>query len=184
MQEKGMQKVVGRWLPCLLLVLLFVGAKAMPEYSQDSYWMSLDVTYTAHDMLYRNGRPVIALAFWILAKLGIPFPIMYRVLFWCAIFFFSTALFLLQDFLLHRFFSEQTDTAKGYGLSLLTAFLLIFNPFVEEYFFFLECGCFGLSALLSVCAFLSLQRYFETGRKKNIGLALLLLLSALVWAMG
>lgn len=158
---------------CFLLVMLFVGTNFMPEYSVDTYTYSCSADgELVHHALYDSGRPIQALALHLWDFNALSDGQLYAFFYWAGVALFAAAIYLLAEYLR----GALCEDGEGFPVSLLVSFLIVFNPFVVQFFMFVETGVFALAVLLAVCAFLAFERYVKTGRAALLPLSMLLLL--------
>lgn len=128
-----------------VLVLLFFGANLFLSFATDTYLTFADgFSNAAEDMLLRNGRPVIALIYWLHSLSGLSGITFYFISSGLSLLFLGISVWLYQKLLGRYGLSEN--------LRILLAFASIANIYIIEYFLFIEkCG-FMLAVLLNVIA--------------------------------
>lgn len=140
-------------------------------YATDTYGLQYaGFLHGAQDMIHRNGRITTALVYWLAAKLDLTITLFYSMSYVLAILFYLLAMILLDK--MTRLFIQNEN------LRILLCLLLIVNPFIAEYFMFIEMFAFALAILLEVAATYALCRRFATGQEKYCALAVMLLLLA------
>lgn len=140
-----------------VLVLLFFGANLFLSFATDTYLTFADgFSNAAEDMLLRNGRPVIALIYWLHSLSGLSGITFYFISSGLSLLFLGISVWLYQKLLGRYGLSEN--------LRILLAFASIANIYIIEYFLFIEkCG-FMLAVLLNVIAVWCGLRLFHSAK--------------------
>lgn len=155
----------------LLALMLLFGGIMYEAYATDTYYLH-DVGFLsgASDMVHRNGRIVTAFVYWLAAKLDLPITSFYYLSYVLAILFYLGAMILLDRM------TRQIVENENYRI--LLCLLLIVNPFIIEYFMFIEMFAFAFAILMEVATVYAFYRYIATGGRLNGALSLIFLLLA------
>ncbi len=148
------------------LTLLFFGINYRVEFATDTYYNFIQKG--AWVACLDNGRPFLALCFYILESLPISVGMIYHIMQLLGIAFLTAATALLAG-TYNRYMESET-------IAVVLSFLTIANPLIIEYFLFEEKGIFMLAILLNVIAALITER---TWRKQGESSAKEVVLSAL-----
>ena len=150
---KENQKII---LYSFFLTLLFFGINYRIEYATDTYYNFIQKG--AYVACLDNGRPFLALCFYILESLPISVGIIYHIMQILGIVFLTASTSVLAA-TYHRYIGKETT-------SIVLSFLTIANPLIIEYFLFEEKGIFMLAILLNVIAALITVGQWEKGKIK------------------
>lgn len=152
-----------------IAVLFFFGTDVFIEYSNDTYAiLEQGLPFTAADMMFRNGRPVISVFYWFWCLTPFSEAQFYYFSYSLAIIFLTAALYLLQDAL--KEFIEDDFLRSAF------TFFMVVNVFFINFFSFLEKGMFMLGILFAVLAFRCEKSFFKDHNIKKALLALLFLI--------
>lgn len=154
----------------LILVLLFFGIENQIELATDSY----DVLMNDGSwkwMLFENGRLIDAVIYYTFEKLCFSDLTKYTISYIVALVCLIVAIYFL---------AEEIDTyiPQNKVKSAVIAFCTISNPFIIEYFLFIEKGLFMLAILLNVMAFKMIIKYMKMHKKFYVFYAFIFLVSA------
>lgn len=128
-----------------------------------TFWMGFEEA--GRDMLYRNGRPVIAVIYRLFGLTGWPSEWFYYISFGMAMIFLIAAVYLY-----HRIINKYIQNEN---LSILLSFVSISNIFIIEYFMFIEKGGFMVGVFLNVLTVYFVEQYMESANKKYIAFAII-----------
>lgn len=150
----------------VLLALCFLGIMFM-SYATDTYALA-DIGWAAaaEHMLRNNGRIILALICTICDMLGVTIAHIYYFSYAMAIVFLFAAVLVMERML--------RDVIADENLRVLVSFLVIVNPFIVEYYMFIEKLAFMLAICLAVLAAYGVSRFLAGGRPIWIGLTAVL----------
>lgn len=150
----------------LCFIFLYFGIDIYFNMATDTYAVFANgFGASATDMLYRNGRPIIALIYEIYNLSGLPIQMFYYISSIFALLFLGMSIWIMQKILRTYDITENR--------SLLVSFISIANIFIIEYFMFIErCG-FMLAILLNVIGVHCITNFFKTEKIKYFILAIL-----------
>lgn len=134
-----------------VLVMMFFGIDYTLEYATDTYstfFESDSWTYS----IYQNGRPLQALLFYLIEKMGLSGPKCYYASWFIAIIALILACVLLSIILDKHMNNEF--------FSVIIAFITLANPMIVEYFLFVEKGMFMCIIFLNVVAVYFTEKLF------------------------
>ncbi len=165
----GENREYGVFGKCFLLVLLFHGIGYKINYAVDTYYtFGRGFDFAAKDMLFRNGRPVIALIYKIFAIIRLKNENTYYCSFAMAVVCLTVAIYLYQ--------SEFKIYIANDNLRIILTFLTISNTYIIEYFMFLEKGGFMLGILFNVIAVHYFLKYCDDPQPRYVTTSLIMVL--------
>lgn len=153
-----------------VMVFLYFGINNHYQLSPDSYDVLLN-DGSWRWMLYGNGRIVNAVIYYILEALGVSAAFKYFLSFGVAMLCLTMAITLLA-LEICSYIPNRT------AIPCIIAFFSIVNPFIVEYFLFVEEGLFMMAILCNVAAFSMMLQYIRVQKKKYLFYTFLLLLFA------
>ncbi|SEG15333.1 Glucosyl transferase GtrII [Butyrivibrio sp. Su6] len=139
------------------LTLLFFGINYKIEYATDTYYNFMQKG--AWKACLENGRPFLALCFYVLESLPISVAMIYHIMQILGIVFLTVTTVILT--LAYKKYIEKEV------LSVVLAFLTIANPLIIEYFLFEEKGIFMMAIFLNVVAALITENMWKVGTTNN-----------------
>jgi len=160
-----------------ILAILFLGAGYQIKYAVDTFWtFEVGFEYMAFDMFSRNGRPLMALIYWLFSLMNIRNEWFYYISYYLA--------FICTIFSIVIYSEVLSRYIKNENLRILLSFLSIINIYSIEYYMFVEEGGFILGILFGVIAVYFIDKYLRTFSLINIIIALLLVLLAVCTYQG
>lgn len=126
-----------------VFVLLNFGINYSFEYATDTYYI-VNQHGTWKNIFYNNGRPLLALFFYVTEALSVPHGIVYHISQLFALLFLIIAVTVFSVVVSNYVESEI--------ISVIISFITLSNPFVVEFMLFAEKGLFMLTILFSVIA--------------------------------
>lgn len=151
-EEKCVCKIIG-------LILLFFGTNIYLSFATDTYsTLANGFEYSAKDMFFRNGRPIVALMYEIYYLSGLAGISFYYISSVLALFFLGCSLWLMQKILKPFIISENQR--------IFISFISIANIFIIEYFMFIEKCAFMLAILFNILSIYYIYRYLEKRKIK------------------
>lgn len=120
--------------------LLFFGILFKFQYATDTYVVQLDIVEYSKWAL-QTGRPINALLFYVFGVMNAPVQALYYFSFTAGLILLPFAIYLTMDLF---------ENKLNKWMALLFALILIINPFVIEYFLFIESCCFIMCILLTI----------------------------------
>lgn len=155
-----------------ILVMLFFLGIMFVSYATDTYsYITLGFADGAYGMLYSNGRAITALAFYLCHLCGTTYETFYSISYVIADILLIAAIYVLERMMRPIIHNENWR--------ILVATLCIVNPFIIEYYMFIEKFSFVLSIFLYVLGAYYTIRYYETHRLQYILLAIVSLFVAM-----
>ncbi len=160
-----------------IITILFFGTNIYFTFATDTYrTFETGFELSALNMTTRNGRPVIGFIYWLFSLSGLPNEFFYYISTALALLFLMISIWLYQKIL------------KKYGMKenirIILAFALIANPFIIEYFMFIEkCG-FMFAILFNVIAVYFIEKFFEQKGWKNMAVAIAMMVLAMFTYQG
>ncbi|SFP35647.1 Glucosyl transferase GtrII [Butyrivibrio proteoclasticus] len=124
------------------LTLLFFGINYKIEYATDTYYNFIQMG--AWKACLENGRPFLALCFYVLEAMPISVGMIYHIMQVLGIIFLTAGTTVLA-IVYERHLEKEIE-------STILAFLTISNPLIIEYFLFEEKGIFMMAIFLNVLA--------------------------------
>lgn len=154
----------------LLALLLLFGGIMRVAYATDTYWVAdVGLKAAADDMLFKNGRVLTALVYALCARLGLTIPRFYQLSYLASLLIYLAAILLLDHM--------TRNLVEDENARLLLCLTLIINPFLVEYYMFIEMFEFAAAIFLAVLGAYCMQRLVRTGH-------LWLLLPAILSVLG
>lgn len=163
--------------PCkikiFILTLLFLGGGYQIKYAIDTFYtFHKGFAWAAEDMLYRNGRPVMALMYRLFAMTHMRNEAFYYISYVIAFVFAGLSVYLFES-ILKRYIDNE-------NICIILSFLSIINVYTIEYFMFIEQGGFMIAIFLNILAVWFLNIYLAEHKKINIVYATLSILIGLL----
>lgn len=154
------------------LTLLFFGINYKIEYATDTYYNFAQKG--AWIACLDNGRPFLALCFYVLESLPISVGMIYHIMQLLGIIFLTITVSVLA--ITYNKYLEKEN------ISIILAFLTVSNPLIIEYFLFEEKGIFMMAIFLNVEAALLTEKMWSEGKMRvsNICISLLCMLIAVL----
>ncbi len=148
-----------------VLLLLCLGHGWQMTYAVDTYaTFEKGFSYAAKDMLYRNGRPVIALMYKIFSMTHIRNDYFYYISYALAFILLLLAIYLYEIVL--------KDYIKDENTRIVCSFLVVCNAYIIEYFMFIEQSGFMLAIFFNVVAVFYINKYISEQNNKYITYAI------------
>ncbi len=147
-----------RYIWASFMVLLYFGINYKLEYATDTYSTFFEEDSWTYS-IYQNGRPLQALIFYLIEKLGLSGPKCYYASWLIAVIALIAAVVLLSKTIDRHIGNEK--------VSVLISFVTLVNPMIIEYFLFVEKGMFMVLILLIVIAVDRTERLFFGGEGKD-----------------
>ena len=161
------QKSVQRLLLYFLIVLIFFGAFSKPDFATDTYAYALGDFSEITNNFLRCGRIFTAGIYTILRLLSINISLINFACFIVATISLTFALYFLEKLLRKNFISNQL-------WSFLLPIILLINPFIIEYFLFIEKGIMCFCILLCVLSAQCYANYLDHRKRTDLFKVLLL----------
>lgn len=140
----------------LLALLLLFGGIMRVAYSTDTYWVAdVGLPAAAEDMLFKNGRVLTAIVYALCGKAGLTIPQFYTISYIGSILFYLATILLLNHM--------TREIVPDENARLLVCLALIINPFLVEYYMFIEMFAFAEAIFLAVVGVYCMRRLFLTG---------------------
>lgn len=171
------QKSVQRLLLYFLIVLIFFGAFSKPDFATDTYAYALGDFSEITNNFLRCGRIFTAGIYTILRLLSINISLINFACFIVATISLTFALYFLEKLLRKNFISNQL-------WSFLLPIILLINPFIIEYFLFIEKGIMCFCILLCVLSAQCYANYLDHRKRTDLFKVLLLNVFATFWYQG
>lgn len=147
-----------------MLILLYFSGIMYVSYATDTYsYIMLGFADGAYGMLHSNGRVVTSLAFYLCHLCGTTYEVFYYISYVLALIILIAAVYILER-MARPFIQEE-------NWRILIALLCIVNPFIIEYFMFIEKFAFALAILLEVLAAYYVTRFFQNDNWHDLLLA-------------
>lgn len=166
-----------RLLLYFLIVLIFFGAFLKPDFATDTYaYAAGDFSEITYNFL-RCGRIFTAGIYALLRCMHIPISVVNVACFIVAIASLTFALYILEKLLRQNFI-------KNRFWSFIIPILLLVNPFIIEYFLFIEKGIMCFCILLCVISASYYNKYLDQRHRPDLVKVLLLNIFATFWYQG
>lgn len=156
---------------CVLVLLLF-GVSIYLSFSTDTYFLfAKGFKYAASDMLTRNGRPIIALVYYLYSLTNLSGEIFYYLSSITALVLLTISIYILNNTL--------SNYVTNNNIRIILSFTLTANIFIIEYFTFIEKFAFMLAILFVILAFSQLEKHYRLNNKKNYYLSIIYMILAM-----
>lgn len=147
-----------------MLILLYFSGIMYVSYATDTYsYIMIGFLDGAIGMLRSNGRVITALAFYLCHLCGTTYEVFYYISYVLALIILTAAVYILER-MARPFIKEE-------NWRILIALLCIVNPFIIEYFMFIEKFAFALAILLEVAAVYYIARFYDNYKWYDLLLA-------------
>ena len=159
------------------LLLLFFGINSYLSFATDTFEVfSIGFEAAAKDMFRRNGRPVIALIYFIHYLTGLSNECFYYISSVFALIFLGLSIWIFQKILSKYEINENSR--------ILLAFTAIANIYIIEYFSFIEKMGFMMAIFFSILGVYWIENFFESRRKKSLIFSILAITLAILTYQG
>lgn len=157
-----------------VMSLFFIGGIMFVTYATDTYATIGNLKSSALDMVVRNGRPVMALFYWLCASIGIGNTTFLMLS--------NVVAFVMISAAVYVFLTVLNNYIKDGFLALLLSSVTIINLYIIEYFMFMEKGCMMFGIFMAIMAMYFEHKHLVLHNNKvfdiNIGISFLFLLCA------
>lgn len=171
------QSAKRRLLLYFLIVLIFFGSFSKPDFATDTYAYAVGDFAGIVDNFLRCGRIFTAGLYTILRLLGVNILFVNFGCFLLAVISLTFALYILEKLLRQNF-------VKSNLWSFLLPLIILINPFIIDFFLFIEKGIMCFTIFLCVLSVYYYNKFLDSRRRQDLFKVLFLNIFATFWYQG